>query len=72
MAEVKRLMSIREAADIIGVSEDTARAWAKRAVDPLPNITTASGKGTGKRVVRKVIVGELDGWLMRNSTGGQA
>lgn len=67
--DTPKLLSLQEAADGIGVSRATAEAWANRAIDPLPTIVV--GKGTGKRVFRKVVMAEVDAWLERNSSGGK-
>lgn len=55
----------REAVKLTGKSIEDVRAAMKRAIDPLPS--TICGKGTGKRVYRKVIVSEIGPWLKREA-----
>lgn len=55
----------RRAAEIIGMRYDDVKAATNRAVDPMPHIIV--GKGTGKRVVKRVIVDQLPAWLEREA-----
>lgn len=64
------LLTMPETAKRLGVSVPTVKAWALRMNDPLPHFVV--GKGTGKRVVRKVLWSEVPAWMERNATGGTA
>lgn len=57
-----KLLSIPKAAKLIGVDREVVRAWTRRAVDPLPTVSTGE--------VRKVIAAEIDAWIKRNAIGG--
>lgn len=52
------LVSPREAADRIGVSVSTVKAWMNRADHPLPSVQVGQS-GSHKRVV----VAKIDEWL---------
>lgn len=55
---MKQLLSADEAANQIGVSRSTIKAWMRRAEHPLPSIQVGE---TGR--VRKIVASEIDGWL---------
>jgi len=55
---VEALISPREAAERIGVSLSTVKAWMRRAADPLPSIPVGS---SGR--FRKVVAAEIPSWL---------
>lgn len=58
-------VSRKRAAEILGMRYDEVMALTNRAVDPIPHVVV--GKGTGKRVVKKVVVAELPAWLAREA-----
>ncbi len=60
-----KLLSIPDAAKALGVDHGTVREWVKRTVDPLPSVVV--GRGDGKHVRRKVVMSEVDEWLVRQA-----
>ena len=54
----QQLLSPREAAEVIGVSVATVKAWMRRAADPLPSVQVgASGR------FHKVVADQINPWL---------
>ena len=59
----KELISPREAAERIGVSMATVKAWMRRADHPLPSVQVgASGK------FHKVVSDQIDAWLVAEAS----
>lgn len=59
MAETKKLLTPREAAERIGVSVTTVKEWMRRAADPLPSMQVGhSGR------VHRIVTDEIDAWLL--------
>lgn len=53
-----RLIGVREAAEQIGVSDETVRTWMHRVEDPIPSVVVGkSGRN------RKIIAEEIGPWL---------
>lgn len=60
---MQQLISPREAAERIGVSVATVKAWLRRSTDPLPSIVVGeSGR------FRKVIADQIDPWLVAEAS----
>ena len=60
---MQQLISPREAAERIGVSVATVKAWIHRQNDPLPAVPVgASGK------FHKVIADQIDAWLIAEAS----
>lgn len=55
---MEQLITPREAAERIGVSVATVKAWIYRAADPLPSVVVGqSGK------FRRIVASQIDPWL---------
>jgi hypothetical protein len=62
-----KLLSPRQAAQIIGTNVAQIKTWARRAEDPLPSVLVGeSGK------FRKIIAEEIPAWLAREAERGRA
>ena len=63
----ERLISIEQAAEIIGVGIEQTRAWASRRSDPLPHVEIRSRHSNGMRTHKKIVAGEINAWLAREA-----
>lgn len=64
---MEQLISPREAADRIGVSVSTVKAWMRRSQDPLPSVQVGT---SGK--FRKVLAAEIPSWLTSEASRTKA